>query len=336
MKNRSSLYLSASLLALAFNISTATTSLWDGAQTGDWGAATGWVVDGTTTPNGIPNGVDDVAMFDNNSFYAGWGSISLETEAGADLNVTVGEWRQILASTSGRHVDVRTSGSATLTFDVSSGDAVINHQAGSSTSGLTFQVGVQLNDDLVVNTSGVTSTGYREGITFNNVVLGDQSIAKNGVGSLSFEGTGANTFSGGLAVNNGLVQGMKTGAFGTGDIHVEQSAIDSTAALEITTGVIDAISDSASLYLGSFDDGSTNFSTITLAAGVSEAIGGLYFDTVLQATGTWGATGSGATNINDDWFSGTGVLTVVPELGTYGLLLGIFAFARIAMKRRVR
>ncbi|MDQ8206329.1 hypothetical protein QEH52_02335 [Coraliomargarita sp. SDUM461003] len=326
-----------SLVILTSSSALATTSLWDGAQTGVWGATTGWVVDGTMTPSGTPNGIDDVALFDNGSFYAGWGSISLETagDPAADLDVTLGQWNQS-GSSSGRHVDVRTSGSAKIIFDVSSGSAAINNSAGASSSGTTFNVEVQLNDNLVVNPTGNTGVGYREGITFNGLVTesgASRSITKNGIGSLSFEGTdGANTFSGGLNITNGLVQGMKTGAFGSGNIRVEESSGTSTASLEITDGVVDAISDSGLLYLGSF--GGTNFSTVALADGVNETIGGLYFDNVLQAFGTWGATGSGATFINDDWFSGTGVLTVVPEPSTYTLLLGLFVFVSIALKRR--
>jgi autotransporter-associated beta strand protein len=42
----------------------------------------------------------------------------------------------------------------------------------------------------------------------------------------------------------------------------------------------------------------------------NEVVDTLYFGAVQQAAGTWGATGSGATNIDDTRFSGTGVVTV--------------------------
>jgi len=41
-----------------------------------------------------------------------------------------------------------------------------------------------------------------------------------------------------------------------------------------------------------------------------DSIAGLFLDGVAQAVGTWGATGSGAAYVNDDYFSGTGVLIV--------------------------
>ena len=323
-----------------------TSSYWDGQQTGEWGDASGWFESDNSTPSTIPNGVDHVANFSNNSFYSGWGSISLEVYAedgggseidGADLDVTLGTWSQT-SVTSGRHIDVRsegTGGAATMTLDVSSGNAAINHHANSTSSGLTFQVVVQLNDNLVVTTTGNTiATGYREGVTFNNAVSGAASITKNGASTLSFEGSSANSFSGGLFVNDGLVQGMKDGAFGTGDIHVAETSATSTATVEIADGVNDAINDLASLYLVSFDDGSTNYSTITLAAGVNETIAALYFDGVLQSAGTWGATGSGADFINDNWFAGTGVLSVVPEPASFGVLLGALSLGFVAVRRR--
>lgn len=43
----------------------------------------------------------------------------------------------------------------------------------------------------------------------------------------------------------------------------------------------------------------------------TETVGSLFFGAVQQAFGTWGATGSGATNIDNVRFSGTGVLSVV-------------------------
>jgi hypothetical protein len=42
-----------------------------------------------------------------------------------------------------------------------------------------------------------------------------------------------------------------------------------------------------------------------------EQVGGLYFDGVPQAYGTWGSTSSAAANTNDNWFKGSGILNVV-------------------------
>jgi len=53
------------------------------------------------------------------------------------------------------------------------------------------------------------------------------------------------------------------------------------------------------------------YSFIELDADVHETVGGLYFDGVPQAAGTYGSTSSAATFKSDDWFQGTGILEVV-------------------------
>jgi hypothetical protein len=47
-----------------------------------------------------------------------------------------------------------------------------------------------------------------------------------------------------------------------------------------------------------------------LEAGILEAVGSLFLNGVAQPNGTYGATGSGATNIFDEYFNGAGVLQV--------------------------
>jgi hypothetical protein len=55
----------------------------------------------------------------------------------------------------------------------------------------------------------------------------------------------------------------------------------------------------------------------------SDTINRLFFDGVAQAVGTYGATGSGATFINDSFFTGTGVLSVTSAAGSgAGLEIG--------------
>jgi hypothetical protein len=47
-------------------------------------------------------------------------------------------------------------------------------------------------------------------------------------------------------------------------------------------------------------------------SGTTETVSALFFGTEQQAAGTWGATGSGAANINNTYFTGSGVVNVVP------------------------
>jgi len=47
-------------------------------------------------------------------------------------------------------------------------------------------------------------------------------------------------------------------------------------------------------------------------SGTTETVAALFFGEVEQAAGSWGAADSGATNISDTYFTGTGVINVVP------------------------
>ena len=60
---------------------------------------------------------------------------------------------------------------------------------------------------------------------------------------------------------------------------------------------------------------------VNLAAGVNEAVGALFFGNSQKSAGTYGATGSGAGVINDEHFSGSGILTVLHGKG--GMLIGL-------------
>ncbi len=81
-----------------------------------------------------------------------------------------------------------------------------------------------------------------------------------------------------------------------------------------------------------------NSSTLDLATGLEELIGSLFLDGVEQLAGTHGASGSGAMFINDEFFSGQGILRVagsvsaVPEPSC----LSIFAVACTALATRRR
>lgn len=58
----------------------------------------------------------------------------------------------------------------------------------------------------------------------------------------------------------------------------------------------------------------------------TDTVDALFFDGVQQAAGTWGKTGSGATHINNTYFTGTGVLTVGASSTPYQTWSGNHAF----------
>lgn len=314
------------LLAGTFS-AQAGSAQWDGGNSGNWGDVIKWVGDST-----FPNGIGETATFTNAAFNGGGGTILLATSAGADTDITIGAWSKNTASGNVRvSLNNVSGGTGKLIFDATSGNATYTSSNQSSTSGDTINVAIQLNDNINVTAGGSGVTNFTRVVSEFG---GSKSLTKLGNGTLRFSGTtGANTFSGGVTVNNGTLAAEKTGALGTGNVTVAETSLTSTATLSITSGVLNAIDDSAILSLQSFLVGGSNFATVSLAASVNETIGGLFFDGVAQSAGTWGATGSGATFINDSWFTGTGILTVVPEPSTY-LLLGAGLASLYGLRRR--
>jgi hypothetical protein len=135
-------------------------------------------------------------------------------------------------------------------------------------------------------------------------------------------------------VLGGTLTAGANGAFGTGDVTVASTAVS----LTLSSGFTNTISNSATLSLAG--DGLLDNAAVAgfafLASGVNETVGGLVLGGLMQnIPGTYGATGSGATHTFDDYFQGTGVLTVVPEpsaaiamLSGLGVLVGAQRFRR--------
>ncbi|MCI0332280.1 MAG: autotransporter-associated beta strand repeat-containing protein [Planctomycetes bacterium] len=137
---------------------------------------------------------------------------------------------------------------------------------------------------------------------------GNGLLTKSGLGTLVL--SGPNTYTGGTIVSEGLL--AVTGAaatLGSGNVTVQDAPTGS--GLLIQSGVANAIDDLATLSL--FGGGTPNVADQGFAyldAGITEIIGSLLLNGVAQPNGTYGATGSGATNIMDEYFGGTGILQV--------------------------
>ncbi|MCU0797498.1 MAG: autotransporter-associated beta strand repeat-containing protein, partial [Akkermansiaceae bacterium] len=107
-------------------------------------------------------------------------------------------------------------------------------------------------------------------ITLGGTLTGSGSLVKSGTGTLEI--TGTNTYTGTTKVTAGIL------------------AVDG-----------DSLANSTSLII---DGGRVQ------PSGGNEVVDTLFFGANQQAAGTWGATGSGATFIDDTRFTGTGVVTV--------------------------
>jgi len=269
-----------------------------------------------------------------------------------NVNVTVGKLQE-----GNRHnLVLNSDGTHNLTFDVSSGSAALSHT--SRQGAMTINPNLVLNDPLVITRSGGVSTA--DAMTVNGSLSGTgalslslsgnrgviaiagginmvgsltttdtdanasyqyttlsgtigsnvTSLTKNGPGLLTLSGSN-NAYTGGTTINGGTVAADAAGALGSGNVSVAAGAL-----LKIASG-LSVIDDGAVVNLLS---NSGTYGVIELGSGVSDTVAALKFDGVSQAAGTWGATGSGATHINDNYFTGAGMLNVVPEPVTLALL----------------
>ena len=78
-----------------------------------------------------------------------------------------------------------------------------------------------------------------------------------------------------------------------------------TGTLALSNSV--AIADSATVTM---PEAGVATAKISLAAGVNEKVGWLYYGEKMMRAGTYGASGSGAAHVDNTHFAGSGVLTV--------------------------
>lgn len=134
---------------------------------------------------------------------------------------------------------------------------------------------------------------------FDNVVSGGGDLIKTGTGQLTL--TGNNIYTGDTQVVAGILS-------------VTSPYLADVADVFMTTGAKFNLN-----FVG------------------TDTIRSLYFDGTAQPIGTYGATGSGAANINDALFSGSGILVVtlaVPEPATIVLLAFVSPFIALLVARR--
>ncbi len=146
-------------------------------------------------------------------------------------------------------------------------------------------------------TPATLTVNYASGSTiyYDGQLDGALSFTKAGAAHLQLIGT-SNTFSGMLTVSGGtLTVGAGTTLGNCTNVAVSGGLLKLPAN--------DTLLDTASLSIA-------NPGKVNLSASFTETVGSLILDGGRKWKGTWGATGSGAQNIDDTHFSGTGLINV--------------------------
>lgn len=200
---------------------------------------------------------------------------------------------------------VTMSGTGTATFTVNGTGGTVASTA--DIVEVTGSAAGLLNVARIVDTVTVTNLNVNSAGTFT----------KGGPGTMNV--TGAGTGSGLVSVAGGVLSASGSGNLGTGNVSVLSSAVS----LSIQTGVTNAIDDNATLSLAGGGAAMTaDAGFANLASGVNETVAGLFLGGTMQANGTYGSTLSMADFRDNEFFSGTGIITVIPEPGVLVSLLG--------------
>jgi autotransporter-associated beta strand protein len=144
--------------------------------------------------------------------------------------------------------------------------------------------------------------------------------SNNQIGTYIIQGAN-NTYAGGTLLRGGALDVSaslsSSASLGTGNVTIENNTGigNARSVLILESGLTNAIANAATLSLaGGGTPGLADTGYVDLGAGINETIGGLILGGVAQPAGTYGATGTSATFINDEYFAGSGIITVAPSI----------------------
>ncbi|MEO5916809.1 MAG: autotransporter-associated beta strand repeat-containing protein [Luteolibacter sp.] len=237
-----------------------------------------------------------ITVFDyNNLLQVNGAGATFDTTAGG---ITVGNNADMIGA-GNAHVPTvnqpKINGTSLATLTLLGGNSLV--------SGITNTGHLDIQDNSIWDINGIASS--LGGLSGNGSVISSPGAAVLTINFESFSGpyTYSGTIGGGANVSivkNGggtqILTGTNTYGGDTtvagGILSVDGDALPNAGKLVINGGVVEVTG--------------------------TEVVAYLFFGAVQQATGTWGATGSGATHIDDTHFTGSGVVSVVAPAGYNG------------------
>jgi autotransporter-associated beta strand protein len=187
-------------------------------------------------------------------------------------------------------------------------NAIDIRPAGTVTSSVAGNVTLTLGDG-----NGDALSGSSNGFIINDgATLSDGAgvVALRKIGTGQLTNLSPLTYSGGTTVEDGrlFVTGPNA-MMGGGDVSILGGV------LEIAAGVKNAIANSSTLSLaGGGTAGTADVGYAILGAGINEQVTALILGGISKAVGTYGSTASGALFQDDEFFSGSGMITVAAAM----------------------
>ncbi len=241
-------------------------------------------------------------VFVNKPVEIGGDTLQAETKGTSVLGVAGNTFGTLKIA---NHATVRTDAAGALSpgclLDVGGtwdADALLDMNGFDQTVGSIRTDGRATSPGYLAVTSALPATltvNQNGGTTYKGDIAGAVSLVKNGTGMILFSNV-VSTTTGEIALNAGTIA------------LAEDSGFAAITSMRVNGGTLDLRSGTA--LPANVAVRVLNGAKIKIKAGVTNTIDKLFLDGEQQASGTWGATGSGADNIRDAFFSGGGVLNV--------------------------
>lgn len=303
------------------------------AQTGDWTGATSSNLSVTTNWNPTSTVNSTFTGNFNSSTYSTAPNTTAPTTAFGKLYIGSSSGALTFATSTN---NITLSGVSQVGIEVASGAGAVNtsttkfrlagNQAwlNNSSNGVTIGGTITNNASTAPVTLTIDGTGNTtlSGIISNNTVNGQTSLTKNGTGTLTLS-TAANTFTGGLTIKSGTVNGTVAASFGAGAIVLgdttgsNNATIASTLSgthtnnITITAGTSGTLSILGGTNSTTFNgtvalnnnltlDNITSAKTLTFSGAITQ---GSNATTITKGSGAGNVTISGATTLGAGGFT---------------------------------
>lgn len=226
----------------------------------------------------------------------------------------------------GNHLDINNGGAFTTNSSLyvlgstSTGNSTINLGNGTGTGTLTVGATSALTAGILLN-----NANGRLKINSGVLIAGTTGALVSGAGQISLDGPAKFTINSGTNTIGTAITGIGSlTKDGSGTLTISGTTPSYTGNTTVTAGTLNIAAGSGGFLADASTVTIVGSSIFGLNWTGADTITELYIGGSSVAAGTWGSTASGAANIDDTHFTGTGSLNVtgVPEPGTAVSLLG--------------